>query len=277
MEPFADLHVHTWHSDGADSPEQVVARAAGLGVRALAITDHDTVSALAETRALCKLYGIEFLAGTEISASFRGGEVHVVGLGIDPESSVLADGLAAQLAARHERILRILEKLSRRGISMNLEDLCAGLPGMAPGRMHVAAALCERGHARTVQEGFDRYLNPGRPAYVAKKMVPVLEALSWIHAAGGLAFLAHPRVGQTVRRRLDALLALPFDGLEAYHSRHTPGDVTALAGLAETRGLLVAGGSDCHGAIKGAGPDMGRVRLPMPRYERIIERLASRA
>lgn len=275
MERFADLHVHTCHSDGADAPEAVVARAAGVGVGALAVTDHDTISALEETRASCARHGIAFLAGTEISTAYRGGEVHVVGLGIDPRSPDLMQGLAAQREARLERVRGILEKLARRGIALTLEDVQGRAPYAAAGRMHIAVALCERGVTESVQQGFDRFLNPGRPAYVPKSMAPVAVALDWIHAARGLAFLAHPRVGVTVKRHLDALLGLPFDGLEVYHSRHTPGDMAALASVAESRGLLVAGGSDCHGTVKGAGPEMGKVRLPWRHYEEIAQRLGT--
>lgn len=271
--PFADLHLHSHYSDGSDAPAHVVERAAALGVGALALTDHDTVEGVGEARDACAKHGIAYLPGTEISALFRHAEVHIVGLGIDPVCPGLLLGLAKQQAKRAERAMEITAKLARRGIRIDEAALAARAPGGLVGRMHIAALLHEQGHARTVQEGFDRFLNRNRPAWVPKCMVTPEEAIGWIHAAGGLAFLAHPGIGKRTNEQLDALMQLPFDGIEAYHIHHSPGVTARFLELAETRGMLIAGGSDCHGTVKGLAPGMGKVRVPMRHFDAIVARL----
>ena len=137
--------------------------------------------------------------------------------------------------------------------------------------MHIARALHAAGHVKTVQHAFDKYLKPGKPGYVGHPRLECAEAVELIHAAKGLAFLAHPGIGAPVRK-LTGLLGLPFDGIECYHSKHSPGKTEMLLQLARERGLLVTGGSDCHGDAKGRA-EMGRVRLPMERFHAIVERL----
>lgn len=259
---YVDLHLHTLCSDGADPPASVVCRASELGLAAVAITDHDTVAGIPEARATAEALGVEFLPGVEISTWFDGAEVHIVGLGIREDEPVLAAGLQRQHETRRARVRRILELLRVQGAALDDEAVLRRGREGSLGRMHVAVALRDAGITRTVQEGFDRFLNTGRPAYVPKQMATAEDAVSWIHQAGGLAFVAHPGLGQATRRRLPALLALPFDGIEAYHTSHSPGETDGYIQLAQERELLIAGGSDCHGRIKGEPPEMGKVRVP---------------
>jgi predicted metal-dependent phosphoesterase TrpH len=128
---------------------------------------------------------------------------------------------------------------------------------------------------KTVQQAFEKYLRSGRKAYVPKKMMPTQDAVRLIHGARGLAFVAHPGVGSTISNLLPRLLDLGFDGIEVYHTKHAPGQVTQFTEIAMERDLLVSGGSDCHGTALGVEPDMGKVRLPFYHFERILERLAN--
>lgn len=271
----ADLHLHTCHSDGKNTPARVVERAVEAGLQAMAITDHDTVSAVPEAQRAAQARDIAFLTGVEISARQERTEVHVVGLGIDPDEPGLHACLRELQAARAERGERMLRRLCQLGVPVEVEAVRDEAEGRPVSRMHIAYHLRTLGITKTTQEGFDRFLKPGREAYVSKTTCAVDTALARIHGAGGLAFVAHPGLSRSLRKLLPALLEQPFDGIEAYHISHSAGRTRELLELAEARGLLVAGGSDCHGAMKGA-PEMGKVRLPMRYVDAIRERLQSR-
>lgn len=266
---YADLHLHSTYSDGADAPATVIARAAALGIAAAALTDHDTVDGAGEFVEAGRAAGIETLPGVEISAFYEGREVHVVGLGVDTGNPALNAVLAQLRAGRLDRVRHIVERLRDVGIPLWAEDVLALSPTGAAGRIHIANALKAAGVVANTQEAFDRYLNIGKPAYVRKWLIPVPEAIDAIHGAGGLAFLAHPGLGKTVRRMLPRLLAFPFDGIEVYHVSHGEERTATFLALAKERGLLVAGGSDCHGTVKGRRPEMGRVRLPYEAFAAI--------
>ncbi|MCF6287569.1 MAG: PHP domain-containing protein [Candidatus Hydrogenedentes bacterium] len=267
---FVDLHLHTRHSDGSDSPAVVVARAVAAGASAIALTDHATVAVVAAGRVAARNAGLGFLSGTEISTGFKGREVHVLGLGIDIENEALCAALGALCHARQRRGRDILERLAE--LDIHLPESLVADGGEAFGRMHIARAMTDAGYVKKPQEAFDRYLNGGKAAFVPKKTLPVAEAVDCIHGAGGLAFVAHPGLGKTVRKLLPELLLLPFDGIEAYHISHTPGRVDEFLVLAGDRGLLVSGGSDCHGTIKGKAL-LGRVRTPRAVYEAIVKQI----
>lgn len=268
---YVDLHLHTLHSDGADTPQAVVERAAQLGIAAIAITDHDTISGIAEAREYAQSAGIEILSGVEISVDFQNQETHVLAYGFDENNPAVADILKQNQAARELRSLNILQKLKALGITLDYQDIQP--EGGAPGRMHIAQAMRDQGITKTLQEAFDRYLKFGKPAFVLRKNVPIETALDVVHNAGGLVFLAHPGLNKGLRKRVSALLELPFDGIEAYHSKHTAGDVEEFLKLAKSRSLLASGGSDCHGAIKGGKLDMGTVQTPLKYYQAILEKL----
>ena len=265
---FADLHVHSNHSDGIDSPRRVVERAVEAGIGALALTDHDTVSGVPEARHAAHAAGLLFLEGLEISSRFSRCEVHVIGLGVAVDHPALLERLETLQEARRGRVDRIVAQLAETGVHLDAARIRARVCGGVPGRMHVALELREMGITRGTQEGFDRFLNHGRAGYVPKEIPDTAEAVAWIHAAGGLAFVAHPGLSKSLRKRLPQLLELPFDGIEAYHISHSPGRTSEFVELAKERGILVSGGSDCHGGAKST-PEMGKVQTPL-RYAQAI-------
>ncbi len=270
--PFVDLHLHTSHSDGSDPPAKVVQRAAALRIAAIAIVDHDALSAIPEARDAAQELGIEFIEGTEVSAQFGQQEVHILGLGIDPACVSLAEGLRALREARCTRAEKVMGRLRELGIEMDYAKVRAQTGDGVVSRMHIARELRAMGVIKSTQEGFDRFLNGGRPAFVPKTRMPADEAIEVIHAAGGLAFLAHPGLSKSTRKALPQLVELPFDGIEAYHISHSPGRTEEFLGLARERNLLVSGGSDCHGTMK-KSPEMGKVRTPYTYFAEIRKAL----
>ena len=273
MSRRVDLHLHTNHSDGSDPPRRVVERAVEAGLAAVAITDHDAVSAIPKAEEAARSLGIAFLPGTEISAHHEGVEVHVLGLGIDPSHPPLVAALAQLKAGREQRASAIVERLHELHVPVDWANLAGNgeTPGTV-GRLHIAREIHALGFAQTVQDAFEKYIGRGRPAFVAKPKLPCPKAIALIRDAGGLAFLAHPGIG-AVRRVLRAVLTNGFDGIEAYHTKHTPHQVQKFLRTAHEHELLITGGSDCHGRVKNQPPEMGRARVPYECYERIAERL----
>jgi 3',5'-nucleoside bisphosphate phosphatase len=269
---YADLHLHSNHSDGAQSPARVVERARKATMSAMALTDHDTVSGVAEARETAAQLDLPFLEGVEISTRFDKTEVHILGLGVDIENGQLLEKLSVLQSARNTRVDRIAEKLAEEGIRIDPAKVLARTAGVAAGRMHVAAELQAQGKVQSLQEGFDRFLNYGGAGYVPKEVMAIDEAIDCIHAAGGLAFVAHPGLSKNLRRILPALLEFPFDGIEAYHISHSPGRTHEFMAIAQERGVLICGGSDCHGGVKGT-IEMGKVRMPLHHFETIWTRL----
>lgn len=229
---------------------------------------------LDEAMGAARTLGIEVLPGTEVSADFKGREVHVVGLGVQPNCQALLDGLKGLVQGRAKRAGRMVARLQELGLPITLEHVQARTAQGLITRMHIAQEIVEAGRARTVQDAFDKFIRRGQPAFVPKALMPCTEAIALIHQAKGLAFVAHPGIGD-LHRTLDALLALPFDGIEVYHSRHTASRVDDFTRIAGKRGLFVAGGSDCHGVVKGEKPLMGTVRVPYEHFEKLKEALAA--
>jgi predicted metal-dependent phosphoesterase TrpH len=247
-----DLHSHSLYSDGLLRPAELVARAAAQGVRLFALTDHDETAGLAEARVHAARLGVGFVNGVEISASWGGQSVHIVGLNLDPEQPDLAAGLAWLRSGRRRRAESIAAELESAGIEGSLEGARARAanPDLV-GRAHFARYLVDRGYAPDVASVFRRYLARGKPGYVPHQWASLEQAVGWIAAAGGVAVLAHPgryRLDDTQRDALfDAFKQAGGRGVEVVSGSRGAEEYPLFARYATRYGLLASCGSDYHG------------------------------
>ena len=263
----ADLHCHSHVSDGLLSPAEVAARAHANGVELFALTDHDDVAGLAAARQTAAAAGMGFLDGVEISVTWRGATVHVVGLGMDPKHAELQAGLAQIRAGRGERAHRIAAALHEAGIAGALEGAIshAHNPGLV-GRTHFARHIVASGRAKDIPSVFRHYLVKGKPGYVNHEWASLAQAVGWIRAAGGCAVLAHPARYDLSRPAMLDLLrefkALGGAALEVVAGSHTAAQSARFAKLAAEWGMLASCGSDFHAPGEG-GREVGRL-APLP-------------
>lgn len=241
-----DLHLHSTASDGELSPAAVVTSARDAGLVAIALTDHDTLAGIPEARAAGERLGVRVVAGCEFSTAAPWGEMHVLGYFLPEQDRVLDAFLADRRADRERRAREMVARLAGQGLPITLDDVRAETRGGAVGRPHVARTLVRLGHARGVQETFDRWLGRGRPAFVEKQLPTFAEVAAEVHRAGGLVSAAHLKDRGT-RGALERLKAQGLDAVETRHPSHTGDTKANLTELADRLGLLRTGGSDWHG------------------------------
>jgi len=274
-----DLHAHTTASDGSLTPTELVVKAAEEGLTALAITDHDTLDGLAEAEEAARQMNIELVPGIELAVSYPSGRFHMLGYLLDRSDPALNGRLTLLKENRANRNARMVEKLRGLAVDITLDDVIAESGGGQVGRPHMAAALVKRGLATSVQDAFDRYLADGAAAHVPKDKITVEEGLDLIHAAGGLAVMAHPSslklTGDTLAAELVRLRQLGLDGLECYYSQHTPEQTDTLLDMARAAGLLATGGSDFHGNAK-PHVHLGHVIGDLPAPDALLAALKDR-
>jgi len=269
-----DLHTHTTASDGRCSPAELVERAARAGVTVLAVADHDTVAGCAAAAEACAAAGLDFVNGTEITAVVEEKDVHVLGYFFDRESAALQSFLAEQRRRRVDRVHEIVRRLAQHGIALDVDAILG--PGVADsskaaGRPWIARAMVAAGFVANVSEAFEKWLTPGRPAFVPRIGASPEAVFARIHEAGGIASLAHPG---PMRRdeRIPGYADAGLDAIEAHHSDHDPADVERYLALAARLNLAVSGGSDFHADDEHGGGGPGSVSLPRERFEELKER-----
>jgi predicted metal-dependent phosphoesterase TrpH len=253
---YADLHTHTTASDGTFTPTELVQAAKAAGLTYLAVTDHDTTAGVAEAQRVGQELGVKIIPGVELSAEGAPGKCHLLGLGIDPAYAPMTDTLRTLSEARRARNEKMAARLRSLGVAITLEEVTiAAPPGANVGRPHFAQVLIDKGFVPDKQTAFDRYLGDSAAGYVEKETLSPAEAITLIHDAGGMCFIAHPGLlklysHETDETRMRALKALGMDGLEAYYSAYSPVQSERFIRLAQKLDLLVTGGSDFHGANK---------------------------
>lgn len=250
-----DLHVHTTMSDGTVEPREVVRLAARKGLRAIAITDHDTIDALPAAQEESLSTGVEVVEGVEISAQWPNGILHILGYFVKPHNRQLQEALEYLRKHRLERIPKILSKLREQDVFVSVDEVCQEARGGVPGRPHIANVLVHKGYVRMLQEAFDRYLRKGASAYVEKVKLTPSDAIRVILGAGGTAVIAHPYSLDSdepagLERIVKDLVAMGVQGIEAYYPRHTPEQTRMYLNLAEKLDLVATGGTDFHGSNK---------------------------
>ena len=271
-----DLHLHSTASDGTTSPSGVVELSASRGLTSIALTDHDSTAGIAEARLLGPRFGVEVIAGIELSTSVERGELHMLGYFIDPDSVRLKQRLQQFRDSRERRAETIVERLRDAGVPVTLDRVRAFAGGGAIGRPHVARALVEAGQATSVADAFDRYLVPGRVGYVPHFRLTPSEAIALVHAAGGVAVLAHPYSTGAVETVIAALVAAGLDGLEVFYSLYNDEQQAFLAMLAGQHNLVPTGGSDFHGTGEREGHEIGSANVPDDTVDRLRSAAAAR-
>lgn len=251
-----DLHTHSQASDGMQPPAENVKLAKQRGLSAVALTDHDTVAGVAEAQRAGREYGIDVVAGVEISTRAGGKDIHVLGYYVNTEDEKFLERLRGLREAREERNHLIIAKLQELGLEISWQEVIDGLgrplePDESIGRPHMADVLVRKGYAADMRDAFNRYLAEGQPGYVSVPRVAPEDACQWIKDAGGAAVIAHPglyRDDELVRR---ILVDAHPDGIEVVHSDHGPEEERRYAELAREFGLIQTGGSDYHGVRQG--------------------------
>ncbi len=270
----ADLHLHTFFSDGTYSPEELVVQAQRHGLATLALTDHDTVEGCGPTAQACKAARIEFICGTELTAEQDGHEIHILGYCLDTNNPKLLAEIAKFQIVRQNRIRQMVTRLNQLGVPLAPEAVFALANCRAPGRPHVARALVQEGLCGSLDEAFERFLKKNRPAWVPKFKMSAAVAIDLIHQAGGVAVMAHPGLNRT-DEVIPAMVEAGLDGLECFHSKHSTATAEQYLELADRFHLLVTGGSDCHGMSKDQ-PLMGTIKLPYQHVEKLKARAEER-
>lgn len=247
-----DLHCHSTISDGLLTPTKLVTHAAKRGVKTLALTDHDDVAGLDEAREVAESENITLINGVEISVTWRGRVIHIVGLGIDPKYPPLAEGLAEIREGRTGRAREMAAQLDKCGIHGSLEGAYKHVgERRLIGRLHFARFLVEQGHAKNIKSVFKKYLVKGKPGYTNHEWAALSEAVDWICGSGGVAVIAHPARYQLGKNVLDDLLhefkQLGGTAIEVITASHTEEQVKLFAEHAQRMGFLVSCGSDFHG------------------------------
>ncbi len=262
-----DLHVHTTASDGTCTPTEVVRKAAGMGLAAIAVTDHDTVSGYAEAAKAGQELGIEIVPGLEISTRYLG-PVHILGYYVDPESPVLQEVSDWLVKDRDKRNRRMAALMAADGLPVDYERMQERF-GAVIGRPHFAKLLVELGVAESVNDAFARFVERGQKYYCARNFLPIERAIRLIREAGGVPVLAHPfqyRLNdESLRDLIELCMKNGLLGMECRYSGYDEQKVDYLLALAREYALLPTGGSDFHGSVKphiALGDGMGELCVP---------------
>lgn len=261
---FIDLHIHTTASDGLFTPKEVIHWAYKKNLKAVAITDHDTIDGIEEALKEGKKYNIEVVPGVEINTSYENLEIHILGYYIDYKDSWFQNWLQRIRRARYTRAKKIIEKLNKLDFKITMNEIIDIAGTGAIGRPHIARALINHNYVQDKKEAFEKYIGKGKPAFVKRYKITPAEAIQVIFHCKGIPVLAHPGLinndGDSVfiiKNLLDAGL----QGLEVFHSKHNQDVIKKYYAIANEYHLLITGGSDCHGDLVNGEPILGTLNI----------------
>jgi len=274
MTEYIDLHMHTDYSDGLASPEELLALVRQSDITAFSVTDHDTLDGYRAVKELLRNGTPELIPGVELSVRHEKADIHILAYLFDPDNAELNAALGEFQKRRNDRARLMVEKLNGFKLEITFAEVKEASGHGVIGRPHVAGVLFENDQVPTYQSAFDKYIGNGKPAYVPKENFTPSEAIKAIHAAGGLAILAHPQIDETYRY-LEMLVGLGLDGIEAYHSAHTQQSIDRFKHLAERYRLAVSGGSDFHGRMERHGA-IGSQHVPATYLAALKQRAKAR-
>jgi 3',5'-nucleoside bisphosphate phosphatase len=265
--------MHSTASDGTLPVEDLMRLAASVGLKTLALTDHDTTAALDRAQEIGVALSMEVIPGIELSADFGGKEVHILGYFIEYHDATFQTRLERFRYNRYGRAQTILAKLAALGLPLEWERILEIAGDAAPQRPHIAEALKERGYITTVQEAFDRYIGNEGPAYVPTERITPEQAIELIQSVGGLAVLAHPTYTANMEKAIEIAAKAGIVGIETYYGTYDEATVNRLLALAHRYDLVPTGGSDFHGRS-----DAGQLTAPGARFvpSEVITQLKAR-
>jgi 3',5'-nucleoside bisphosphate phosphatase len=269
---LVDLHVHSTASDGRYAPEVIISKAAGLGLKYLSLTDHDSIDGIEPAlKAAANFPGLTFIPGVELSTDLADGEAHILGYFIDYTSPELKKELEKFRDSRSGRGRRMVDKLADLGMEIDWERVQEIAGDGAIGRPHIARAMQEKGYISSFNEAFDKYIGHGGPAYVEREKITPAEAVALIVHCNGLAVLAHPFTVKDPEAMVLTLKKAGLVGIEAYYKDNTPETTEATIKLAEKYGLIATGGTDYHGIADSREVMLGGVDVPVAAAQKLIE------
>ena len=264
----ADLHTHTRCSDGKLTPAELVRKVHERGIRAMSVTDHDTIDALPEAMEEGQRLGVEVIPGVELSVTAEGQEIHLLGYFFDPADAAIQEHMRAFRSGRTERAEAIIAQLNKLGVGLCLGDVLEQAKEGVIGRPHIAQALVNCGLVASYEDAFASFLKDHGPAFAAKPLFPAAQALDMLHRAGGIGVLAHPgsRISGRIVRNL---VRSGLDGIETVHPSHSFALTRQYKDVARERGLMETGGSDYHGFRPEEDENINRYSIPYQRVDRI--------
>lgn len=246
----ADLHLHSNRSDGVCSPKELVDKALSCGLKAIAIVDHDEVSALEEAIPYGKEKGLEVIPGIELSVSYRQFDLHILAYCFDSKNTQLVNYLDLFQKERIKRAQRMVEILTKFGMPISFDAVLQKAGQGSIGRPHIAEIMVEEGYVFSIQEAFDKYIGNGKPAYVAKYKIDVDTTFRLVTSAGGVCSIAHPGIDIN-DEILAMLIKVGLPAIETVHPKHNEHQTRYFSEVAKRNGLLETGGSDYHGGSQG--------------------------